>query len=381
MPRSDYVPQGDGLSASSRASYRTARQLERDGEGAAALAVFHKLCGAHPERLAFHLHRLQLARALKGTDYAAGLYVKPPPGVTDERAETLRELAVLPEDNVAGRKGVLEVALAHEPDEPFWHLGLADVEASALEYAVERAERERALGRVQASEAARAEALRLLESARTHAQTALDLAPDLVEARLMLGYLCARRGELVVSPDGRHLCLENSQRHLRAAVAGDPASVAAHVNLAEIEIQLGNFGAARRSLKAARLLASENPLVWNNLGYLYYRTGRESRAVECYETSLELEPGQARTRAALGDGLRAVGRFDDAVRELRRARDDAAEDRELRAEIAFKLGAIFEFQREYREAIRAYKEHVQLRGADSSKAESRIRWIYGHAYE
>jgi len=380
-PRSDYVPQGEGLSSDARASYRSARAYERAGNREAALAVFHALCGAHPGHLPFHLHRLRLARELNGPEYAAGLYVDPPPGVGAGRAEALRELALIGAEDVAARKIVLEAAAAREPQEPFWRLGLADVEATALEYALERAARERALGRVRASRKARADALRVLESARLHAVAALDLAPQLVEGHLLLGFLYARRAELQESPDRRYESLQNARDHLLLAVDGDPASLAAQVNLAETRIQLGELGVARRNLQAARKLAPNDPLVWNNLGYLYYRTGRESAAIDCYETSLELDPKQARTRAALGDGLRAAGRYDDAVRELRRARDDAGDDRDLRAQIAFKLGAILEYQREYRDAVREYEEHVRLQGEDASKAQSRIRRIYEYAYE
>jgi hypothetical protein len=51
-------------------------------------------------------------------------------------------------------------------------------------------------------------------------------------------------------------------------------------------------------------------------------------------------------------------------------------DRVLEAEIAFKLAAIHEFERRYREAVKEYEHHIELGGHDAAKARSRIRHIY-----
>ncbi|MFQ5845882.1 MAG: hypothetical protein ACE5JG_12940, partial [Planctomycetota bacterium] len=70
-----------------------------------------------------------------------------------------------------------------------------------------------------------------------------------------------------------------------------------------------------------------------------------------------------------------------ATDQLLQARRDAAGDPKLLAVSAFKLGALYEHAREYRRAIDYYEEHIELGGAHSAKARSRIRHIYEHAFE
>ena len=73
-----------------------------------------------------------------------------------------------------------------------------------------------------------------------------------------------------------------------------------------------------------------------------------------------------------------------ALGELERAREDGGDDDALQAEIAFKLGAIHEFERRYRRAVQEYELHIhhgKRAGTSGSKARSRIRHIIEHAYE
>ena len=57
------------------------------------------------------------------------------------------------------------------------------------------------------------------------------------------------------------------------------------------------------------------------------------------------------------------------------------------AEIAFKLGAIYEYKQEYRRAVQEYELHIShveqggLPSTSASKARSRIRHIINHAFE
>ena len=69
---------------------------------------------------------------------------------------------------------------------PFWRLALAHVLLSAHDIVVERAEHERALGRVQASAESYLEASHIVEEARQEAETALQYDDSLKEAHLLL---------------------------------------------------------------------------------------------------------------------------------------------------------------------------------------------------
>lgn len=381
VPRSDYVPGGADLPASAKAEYRRALDQERRGHLDQALRVLDDLVSRYPLRLSLHVRRLELARRHRGVEYAASLYDPPPPGVGAPRADILARLVRLPDDDVVARKELLESATAREPSEPFWRLGLADVELTAHELIVARAEKERELGRVRVAEETMEEAARVLERARQEAETALQYDHGYMEAQLMLGYVASRRSDLGGDIDERDRWRNVAAYHYGEALKLDPASVAGRINMAENNLYFDRYTEATKQLKIASRLAPGEPLVWNNLGYTYYATGRVEKAIACYRKALELDPGRARTRAALADGLRRKGKIDEAMAELRRAREQAADDPVLLAEIAFKLAAIHEHAGRYAEAVKEYRRHIELGGKDARKAEWRIRSIYEGAYE
>ncbi|HEX5137617.1 MAG TPA: tetratricopeptide repeat protein [Planctomycetota bacterium] len=375
-PHSDYVPGGDALPPRPRAEYRKAVAKERSNERQDALKILDDLALSRPLDLGIHLHRLRLARKLKGSEAAAALYDPPPPGVDPERAAALAALARLPEDDVAARMAVIESATAREPGNPFWRLALADVRLSAHDVVVARAEEERTLGRLQDSAQSYVEAARLAEEARQDAETALQYDPRLAEAHLLLGYLWTRKADLLPQRDRRDELRYVADMHYREALKIDPASVAGRIDLAENLLYFGRYSDAEEELKVALRLAPNEILVWNNLGYTAYATGRSEKAVEYYEQALKLDPKRARVRTALADALRRLDRSDEAVKELARARDDAGDDRALQAAIAFKLAAIFEYDRRFPDAVKEYERYIQLGGPDAAKAKSRIRHIY-----
>ncbi len=374
-PRSDYVPGGEAMPPRRRAEYRRAVAKEQASERDEALRILGDLAASRPLDLGIHLHRLRLARALHGPEAAAALYERPPPGVDPERAAALVALARTPEDDVAGRMAILEAAAAREPGNAFWRLALADVRLSAHDAVVQRAEEQRALGRLQESAQSYVEAARLAEEARQDAETALQYDPGFAEAHLLLGYLWTRKADLLPQRDRRDELRNVADYHYRETLKLDPANLAARIDLAENLLYFGRYSDAEDELEIALRLAPKEILVWNNLGYAAYATGSPEKAVEYYEEALNLDPRNARIRTALADALRRLDRAEDAIRELERARGDA-EDRALLATIAFKLAAIHEFDRKFADAVKEYQRHIDLGGPDAAKAKSRIRHIY-----
>jgi len=380
-PESDYVPGGHGLPGGARAAYRLALERERNGDLPGALEVFARLCAEHPLRIAFHMRRVRLARAHAGSEAAAALYEPPPPGVDEERAGVLAQFARIGEDDLAGRKTLLEFAAEREPFEPYWRLAMTDVEVSAHQQLLERARTERELGRAQAAAETDVEASAVLERARAHAEAALALDAGLAEAHVLLGYLATARADLQQEIEPRDHWRAVADGHYTDALGIDPGSLPALLNRAENHLYFDRYAEAAKDLRRAAELAPGQPLVWNNLGYTYYALGQLGLAVSSYREALRLVPGNARARAALSDCLRRQGDSEAAVEELGRARRDAGEDRPLRAEIAFKLAAIHEHEKRYGEAVEQYEEHIRLGGRDQAKARSRIRHIYESAYE
>jgi Flp pilus assembly protein TadD len=164
----------------------------------------------------------------------------------------------------------------------------------------------------------------------------------------------------------------------------DPESLAALLNRSENLTYFDRYGDAAEDLRAAARVAPNVALVWSNLGSIYYRIGRLRDAAAAYETALEIEPNAARTRAAYADCLRRRGEAEAAVRELERARTDAAGDDDLQMEIAFKLGTIHEHERRYGDAVREYEasiRHGERAGESGTKARSRIEHILAYAFE
>lgn len=375
-PRSGYVPGGEALPARPRADYRRAVAKERARDAEGALVILDELSLSCPLDLGIHLHRLRLARSVRGAEAAAALYEPAPPGVDPERAAVLVALARTPEDDVSARMAILESAAARESGNAFWRLALADVRLAAHDVVVRRAEEQRSLGRLQESAESYIDAARLAEEARQDAETALQYDPGLAEAHLLLGFLWTRQADLLPQRERRDELRYSADHHYREALKLDPANLAARINLAENLLHFGRYSDANDELEIALRIAPKEPLVWNNLGYCAYSTGRSDRAVKCYEESLRLEPLNARIRTALADALRRRDRTADAIKELERARRDAMGDRALEAEIAFKLAAIHEFERRYGDAVKEYQAHIDFGGSDAAKARSRIRHIY-----
>ena len=376
-----YVPGGSDIDDRARTRYRDIVELERKGDEERALKDLSRLCADYPNQLGLHLHRLRLARTVKSAEYAASLYEPAPAGVDPARAEVLAALARTPADPPAPRRSLLEFAISREPEEPFWHLGMADVLLTAHDLTVQRAERERELGQVQAGVESRREARSVLDDARKQAARAVELDQHLAEAHIMLGYIESRAADMTNEPDQRDELRGKARDRFKAALKIDPESLLARIDLADAYLYFNDYGSAARELEIAARLAPRDPRVWSNLGYTFHAIGQLDDAIECYQRALQYAPKDIRMRVALSDCERRQGRTKEAVKQLLQAREEAGEDLELRALIAFKLAAIHEFAGRYREAIDEYERYIQLGGEEAAKARSRVRHIYEHAFE
>lgn len=380
-PVDGYVPGGAGLDRDARERYRSIVQLERAGKREQALEKLSRLCRDHPIRLGLHLHRLRLARELRGADYAASLYDPPPQGVDPERAGILADLARVPRDEPAEAKTILEFATTREPKQPFWQLCLADLGLTAHDLVVERARQERLLGQVQAETRSLAEASQVLGRAREAAERTIALDPGLAEGYLMLAYIDTRAADMVTDADERDERRKAALEQYRNALKLDPQSLTARIDLAETYLFFDEYTEAAQQLEIAARLAPRDSRIWNNLGYTYNAVGQLDDAVSSYERALRFDPADVRARVALADCERRRGDTKKSVSQLLRARDEAGDDAEIRALIAFKLAAIHEFNGRYRDAIQEYERYIELGGVESAKARSRVRYIYEHAFE
>ena len=386
-PPPGYVPGGDGLPDQARRDYRSAVDLEQAGDRQGALVLLDGLCSRYPTRLGFHVRRLRLARDIKGAAYAAGLYQPPPPGVGADRAEILSRLAWTQEADLADINDVLQFAAQAEPQEAYWPLALADLEVSHYDAAADQAAREKRRGRLSRSKKLEAGAQAHLDKALELAEKSLALDPQFAEAQLMVGYVYTRKADAQKDIDKTDEWREKAGERYDEALKRDPEMLTALLDRAENRLHFSDFRGAVEDLLRAAEVAPRETLAWTNLGSVYFDLGRLADARKAYETALRIEPQEAVARTALADCYRAIGDLDKAVAELHRAGRDAAGDHSLQATIAFKLGAIYEYERRYRRAIEQYELHIShverggLPSSSAAKARSRIRSIINHAFE
>jgi len=380
-PEPEYVPGGGDLPDAARREYKDAVIAEHRGEFGDAIDGYTALCERYPTRLAFHLARIRLVRGHRGRESARSLYDPAPPGVDPLRAQILSGFCDLAEGDLPARRDLLAFAREKEPTEPYWMIGEADLEMRALEKVLERAAKERARAEVDDVRETLEDAEAMLKRARASAMAAMDRDPGFAAAHQMLGYIAARHADLVTDFDRRDELRHQAEREYTRAVELDPFALSARLNLAETHLFFSANSKAIKELRGCAELAPREGAVWRNLGLAYFREGRLDESTAAYERAIELEPENARAHAALADCLHDTGKTTEALARLHLAWEKASDDRGLRAEIAFKLAAIYEFEGAYKEAIEQYELHVKLGGGESGKAAYRIRQIYERAFE
>ncbi len=105
----------------------------------------------------------------------------------------------------------------------------------------------------------------------------------------------------------------------RAALAAEPESVRARVNLGSALAQVGDRAAAVASYRAALELDPDNRTARFNLGVLLAQAGDAAGAAEALEAAVELDPGDVEARLELSRALRRLGRGERALVHVTKA--------------------------------------------------------------
>jgi serine/threonine-protein kinase len=137
--------------------------------------------------------------------------------------------------------------------------------------------------------------------------------------------------------------IEEAKAQFREAIRLSPERPTGYANLAGAHLLAGEIEQAEPLLEATiRIRPSDG--AHNNLGFVYYSTGRYEEAAEQYEKAIQLAPEDAMYHGNLGDAYRQLGRRDDAERQYARAierertvLDVNPEDSEARAGLAMFL--------------------------------------------
>ena len=114
--------------------------------------------------------------------------------------------------------------------------------------------------------------------------------------------------------------LDTARAHYEQALAAEPASVIARVNLADIYRGLGNEAEAERILREGLAIEPGDAALHHALGLLLARTDRAAESLAELREAVSLGPDDPRFAYVLGVALNSFGQGDEAVNVLESAR-------------------------------------------------------------
>jgi len=120
--------------------------------------------------------------------------------------------------------------------------------------------------------------------------------------------------------------LEAALEHYERAVAEDPAFGDAYVEMAYIQLRLGDERRAVENLRRA-IRVSGHPLAYYNLGWIYEGRDRPERAEQLYRKAAAASPEMADAYLGLGAVLLNRGRLEEACAQIDRAAELDADRR------------------------------------------------------
>jgi len=153
----------------------------------------------------------------------------------------------------------------------------------------------------------------------------------------------------------------------KQAIRLDPTNDSYHVNLGDIYFSLGRYDEAKSEYNEAVKIDPTSTLNWYSLGQAYMQTGNYAGAEQAFKTVNAHSPQEA--TFALGQTYHLMGRYDDAVSELKSA---IAMNKDF-GYAYFELGSVYADQEEFDKA----EDQVSiLSSIDQSLASQLSFYIY-----
>ena len=144
----------------------------------------------------------------------------------------------------------------------------------------------------------------------------------------------------------------------RESIKLSPSNAAAHVGLARVLLDLGNFNDALDAIDAARQARPNHAEASAVEGRIHREEGNLDQAVRSFRRSIREAGGfQPEARVGLARVLEDKGQFAEAVVELRAAIDQLSDSEPV---IYQMLGAAYEKIEKPKEAVAAYEKYLQL---------------------
>ena len=147
-----------------------------------------------------------------------------------------------------------------------------------------------------------------MTKARTAAQEALALDPNLAEAYTTLAYI-----SFLHDWDW-----EAAERDFLEAIERKPRYAVAHQWYSELLMVLGRHDEAVAQARQAFELEATSPILSRELGFKFYQARRYPEAIEQFQKTLELDPDFSGARIMLTDALWDAGKTEEALAEAER---------------------------------------------------------------
>ncbi len=149
--------------------------------------------------------------------------------------------------------------------------------------------------------------LRKYEDALFYYERALTLDPGLVEAYIDLAYLYLLINDLAM--------MRKTLRYVVENYGTNPDLI---YSAALVFIDAGEFRTARDLLEYVLKIKNDDRY-WNALGNAYFAMGEYDKALECYDTALEINPENEEVWNNRGFTLFTNGRIEDAISHYKKA--------------------------------------------------------------
>jgi tetratricopeptide (TPR) repeat protein len=164
-------------------------------------------------------------------------------------------------------------------------------------------------------------------------------------------------------------------KYTEQALAEDPKSAQAHVNLVSL---YGRAGQAEKALKHYRTAVELNPNLADahyNYGVILFQLGKRAEAAKAFERALAANPYHAQAHNNLAFVLEAVGRTAEAAAHYRKAIENDPNYRLAH----FHLGRVLANQRNYPEAIAHLEKTLSPEDASTPGYMYALGAVYGRS--
>jgi tetratricopeptide (TPR) repeat protein len=190
---------------------------------------------------------------------------------------------------------------------------------------------------------------RLADAVAEH-ERAVDLDPDIVQARINLVILYGRLGNF-----------DKAHEHYQAALNTGAPHAELHYNFGVLAVDKGRIREAKAAFAEALKLNPQYAAAHNNLGFLLEAEGRRDEAEKSYRAAIDNQPNYRLARFHLGRLLAQKGRPREAIAEFQQTLEPVDEQT---PQFLYALAAAYDLVRERPKALeyarRAQKLAVEL---------------------